>query len=282
MFRYDIVWEKSRATGFLNSKRQPMRAHETLLVFYKSAGARYNVIKTAGEPYVHGNRAIIQGIYGNVGESSGTYIGRFPRSVKLVQNSGRTRHPTEKPVELLDWLVKSYSNPNDWVLDFTHGVGTTGASCLMNKRNYIGCEMNKEYFDVSVERLDKLCVHLPMEAWGYQLSLDCGGINNKKMKDENEIRQFVADILRRIDMEAWGDIHIMKLAADCPKHLSGFSCIQLLHTSSMTIHYCDRIGQLYFDLFSCKQFDSGVIIEEIKKYYEPKSLRMNFFTRGSV
>jgi site-specific DNA-methyltransferase (adenine-specific) len=102
MFRYDIVWEKSRATGFLNSKRQPMRAHETLLVFYKSSGARYNVIKTEGEAYVHGNRPIIQGIYGNVGECSGTYIGRFPRSVKLVQNSGRTRHPF--------YLMKNQSN----------------------------------------------------------------------------------------------------------------------------------------------------------------------------
>jgi site-specific DNA-methyltransferase (adenine-specific) len=151
-FRYDLVWEKSVAVGFLNARKMPLRSHEMMYVFYEKLPT-YNPQKTEGKPYKRNN--IITGeAYGltnhnNIINNKGD---RFPTSV-IKTSSKRNKHPTAKPVELCEWLIKSYSNENDTVLDFTMGSGTTGVACKNLNRKFIGIEMDEAYFKICEQRL---------------------------------------------------------------------------------------------------------------------------------
>lgn len=157
-FRHEWIWEKTRATGFLNSHRVPLRAHENILVFYKHLPT-YNPQFTAGKPY----RSVKQGkMTSNYHQTKGTKVvtqsdgQRYPRDVIRIENSNnKSFHPTQKPTRLLDYLIKTYTNPNDLVLDNCMGSGSTGVSCVETGRNYVGMELDQHYFEVAKGRIKR-------------------------------------------------------------------------------------------------------------------------------
>jgi DNA modification methylase len=157
MFRYTLTWEKTKAGGFLNAKRMPLQAHEDVLVFYKKLPT-YNPQFEAGKPYV--KKAVTNGDgknYGKfdrVGSVSINDGKRYPRSVLKVSNDNHgSLHPTQKPVALMEYLIKTYTNANETVLDFTMGSGTTGVACKNLNRNFIGIEISTEYLDIAQKRI---------------------------------------------------------------------------------------------------------------------------------
>jgi site-specific DNA-methyltransferase (adenine-specific) len=151
-FRYDLVWCKSMAVGFLSANKKPMSAHEMIYVFSKQ-GATYNRIDIkGGEPYIT-KRSGISAQYG--AERTNT-INTGTRCVKswieICNPNHKSNHPTAKPLELYKWLISRYSNEGDMVLDPTAGSFNSGEVCRELNRRYIGIEMNKEFYDKGVER----------------------------------------------------------------------------------------------------------------------------------
>ena len=161
MFKYDIIWEKSKATGFLNSKKRPLVAHENIHVFYKKQPT-YNPQMTTGLPYNKGIRKpqTDDDVYGKFKQTEGKSDGkRFPRSVqyfKTAESEGKTSHKTQKPVALLEYLIKTYTNENEVILDNTMGSGSTGVACMNTNRNFIGIELNEKYFNIAKERIENV------------------------------------------------------------------------------------------------------------------------------
>lgn len=168
LFRYEIIWEKTQAMGFLNAKKMPMRSHENIIVFYKSLPT-FNPQKTTvlGEKKRSKMRGKVYEGYSNEKLTMYEYDGtRYPTSVITISNwngalFGKTnncvKHPTSKPVELFEYLIKSYTNEGMTVLDNCIGSGTTAIACININRNYIGFELNKEYFELAEKRIaDKL------------------------------------------------------------------------------------------------------------------------------
>lgn len=157
LFKYTLVWEKSKATGYLNAKKQPMRAHEDIVVFYDKQ-CTYNPQMTEGKPYNKGCAVRDTMAYGKqekavlVKNDSGL---RYPRSVQYfvtAENEGKL-HPTQKPVALLEWLIKTYSNENDTILDPCMGSATTAIACINTNRKFIGFELDEEYFKIAKNRI---------------------------------------------------------------------------------------------------------------------------------
>ncbi|MEQ1645253.1 MAG: site-specific DNA-methyltransferase, partial [Pyrinomonadaceae bacterium] len=138
-FRYELIWEKSRAVGFLDANRRPLRAHEQILLFTQSfKGSTYNPQKVVGKPHKNGGegkRAVHYG--GTRGRTAEVITNLYhPRSVLKYGNQikGKSLHPTAKPLELVEWLVRSYSNAGDTVLDPFFGSGTTLAASMIAGR----------------------------------------------------------------------------------------------------------------------------------------------------
>ena len=159
MFRYCWVWEKSKASGYLNSKKMPLKAHEDIVVFYKKL-CTYNPQKTKGVPYNKGTAVRDTESYGkqtkavHVKNEDGT---RYPRSViyfTTAESEGKL-HPTQKPVALMEYFIKTYSNENDLVLDPCMGSGTTGIACVNTNRKFIGIEKDEKYFNIAKDRIEK-------------------------------------------------------------------------------------------------------------------------------
>ena len=158
-FKYSLVWEKSKATGYLNAKKQPMRAHEDILVFYNKQ-CKYNPQMTEGEPYNKGCAVRDTMAYGKqtkavlVKNDTGL---RYPRSVqyfKTAECEGKL-HPTQKPIALMEWLIKTYTDEGDLVLDPCMGSGTTAIACLNTGRRFIGFEMDEIYYKSAEDRIKK-------------------------------------------------------------------------------------------------------------------------------
>jgi site-specific DNA-methyltransferase (adenine-specific) len=156
-FRYDIVWEKTVSSGQLNVKRCPLRAHELILVFYKKPPT-YNEQKTEGEPYKITRKITKNANYGLQSENTKVNDGfRHAKSVIKISNPRiKGGHPTQKPVELMEHLIKTYTNKNDVVFDCCMGSGTTGVAAKKLKRHFIGAELNNEYFTVATKRLSEV------------------------------------------------------------------------------------------------------------------------------
>ena len=158
--KYEWIWEKTTATGHLNAKKMPMKAHENILVFYKSLPT-YNPQKTVGhKPANSYTKHQDDGSnYGEtkVGISGGGQTDRYPRSVQVFKTDKQkvSLHPTQKPVVLLEYLIKTYSNEGDTVLDFTAGSFSTGVASLNTNRKFIGIEMDEGYFDIAKDRIAK-------------------------------------------------------------------------------------------------------------------------------
>lgn len=155
IFKYDWCWRKPKGTGHLNAKKQPMRDKEDVLVFYKKQCA-YNPQMTTGSPFGNKWRNASQpGIYGAHGVHQNINYGtRYPKQVLEfgVVERGNL-HPTQKPVALMEYMIKTYTNEGDTVLDFTMGSGTTGVACKNLNRNFIGIELDESYFKIAQDRI---------------------------------------------------------------------------------------------------------------------------------
>ena len=150
--RYSWVWKKSAATGHLNAKRMPMADAEDVLVFYQKQPA-YNpqgLVPLNKEVRRGGNG----GCYGDSGKSNFQEWTNYPRRVQEFPSESRTKHPTQKPVALMEYLIKTYTNEGETVLDFTMGSGTTGVACVNLNRNFIGIELDDNYFKIAKERIE--------------------------------------------------------------------------------------------------------------------------------
>lgn len=156
MFRYDWIWEKEQGANFMNVKYQPFKVHEIISVFSKKSHLYYPQM-TEGKPYISGSGTSGE-ITGNVPKiqtkNNGT---RYPRSIQRF-NTDKAKgslHPTQKPVALLEYLIKTYTNEGDTVLDNCMGSGSTGVACINTNRNFIGIELDEKYFNIAKERLEK-------------------------------------------------------------------------------------------------------------------------------
>jgi len=161
MWRYNLIWKKgNRSTGFLNAKRMPLRNHEDIVVFYKKLPT-YNPQKTVGAK--NHSRGYMKNeqknqCYGkfDASLSENDFSGmKYPTSIIDVEKEHcKTFHPTQKPVELISYLIKTYTNEGDLVLDNCMGSGTTAIACIKENRNFIGFETNEEYFDKANKRIN--------------------------------------------------------------------------------------------------------------------------------
>lgn len=160
LYKYKWVWEKSKPTNFLNAKKQPLRKHEDVCVFYKKQPV-YHPQMTKGEPYDKGVRKDQRtGSYGKFHpahiKSSGD---RYPVDVvyfKTAESEGDVIHSTQKPITMLEYFIKTYTNENDVVLDNCMGSGSTGVACINTNRRFIGYELDENYFNIAKERLEKV------------------------------------------------------------------------------------------------------------------------------
>ncbi len=165
MCRYDLMWKKNQASAFLNANRMPLRIHETALVFYRSLPT-YIPQKTVGMTYSRKDSGQTK--------TSNYQQNAVPAGVRLQSNRHPTSvlefaveprcsvvHPTQKPVALLEWLVRTYTNPGDTVLDPTAGSGTTGVACLNTGRSFIGMEKDATYYATAQRRLAEAQPPLP-------------------------------------------------------------------------------------------------------------------------
>lgn len=166
--KYEWIWEKTQATGFFNAKKMPMKAHENILVFYKNPPT-YNPQKTIGHKPMnyYTKKAAVQNktqVYGDVkvDVSGGGDTDRYPRSVQTFSSDKQktkldgTIHPTQKPVALVEYFIKTYTNEGDLVLDNVAGSGTVAVACEKAKRQYIVMENEKEYYDIILKRVDQI------------------------------------------------------------------------------------------------------------------------------
>ena len=155
IYRYDIVWVKSRAAGFLQANLMPLRSHEQIMVFYKRLPT-YNPQFSEGKPYERKDRGIRPNY--SPRKSLDTYNNgrRYPKDVVEFQHDKTSYHPTQKPVALIEYLIKTYSNEGDTILDNCMGSGTTAIACMNTKRNFIGFEKEKKYFDIAMQRITQM------------------------------------------------------------------------------------------------------------------------------
>lgn len=165
LFRYDLVWDKVLTSGFLNANKMPLRSHEQIAVFYKK-------LPTYNPQFKTGNPLHSKGIsYKNKNNKNQNY-GRFENNdddlragstekfpTSIIQFSkphpSVTKHPTQKPVSLLEYLIRTYTNEGDVVLDNCMGSGSTCVAAVNTNRHYIGFELNPDYFQIACNRLDE-------------------------------------------------------------------------------------------------------------------------------
>jgi DNA modification methylase len=161
-YKYNLVWKKSKCGSPLLAKFRPMMKHEDVIVFTKGGGKHktYNPQKTEGTPYKRTGVVTKTNNHGygvsvvssdNKGERHPTSVLDFPMKWRRQDQV----HPTQKPVELMEWLIKSYSNGGDVVVDPTMGSGTTGVACKNTNRAFIGIELDEDYFKIARERIEK-------------------------------------------------------------------------------------------------------------------------------
>lgn len=159
MLKYEWVWEKSHATGHLNANKAPMKAHEKLLVFYNKQ-PKYHPQKTAGHiRKTATKRGDKTPVYGTQTFDALSYDSteRYPRSVlEFPSDKQKSKlHPTQKPVDLCRYMIRTYTDPGDIVLDNTMGSGTTGVAAVLEGRNFIGIEKDDQFFSIAQNRLSE-------------------------------------------------------------------------------------------------------------------------------
>lgn len=154
LFRYEWIWQKDQGTGFLNANRMPLKLHENILVFYKKLPT-YNPQKTQGKPYKkkQNKKSSNYGYFVDCGTDNTDGL-RYP--VDIIKFNKQTGyHPTQKPVALNEYLIKTYTNEGETVLDNCMGSGSAGVACVNTNRNFIGFELNEGYFDIANKRIEE-------------------------------------------------------------------------------------------------------------------------------
>ena len=158
-YRYDLIWNKIRAAGFLNANRMPLKQHENISLFYKKLPT-YNPQKYIDKPYdktKYNGKDMKENVLGSyVSKSEKNNGERFPKSILTFSQNWKRQdqiHPTQKPVELMEYLIKTYTNENETVLDFTMGSGSTGVAAKNLNRNFIGIEKDEKYFEIAQNRI---------------------------------------------------------------------------------------------------------------------------------
>lgn len=154
MFKYDWVWNKLRTSGSLNARRMPLKCHELVSVFYKKL-PNYSPQMTKGKTIAKsgGGAKDIYGKSNVVRYKSDMYYPKTIQEFKACHNMTGKIHPTQKPVALLEYLIKTYTLEGETVLDFTMGSGSTGVACLSINRSFIGIEKDDKYFNIAKERI---------------------------------------------------------------------------------------------------------------------------------
>ena len=170
LFKYQLVWIKTKKTGFTNAKNRPLSQHEDILVFSKANVANRSKVMMKYNP--QGLQPLGKVIKGDKNKSDGDFNGQkyyrpsqsknyireftnYPTTVLLIASEGKIIHPTQKPIALFEYLIKTYTNEGDLVLDNCAGSGTTGIACLNTNRNYILIEKEQKYFDIINTRIEK-------------------------------------------------------------------------------------------------------------------------------
>ena len=154
-FKYDWYWNKKQGTGFLNSKKYPLKNIETISVFCKKPH-KYNPQMRTGKPYTIKKGGGTQ-VYHKDSEPVIITVNkgyRYPLTLIEFNRDKNKLHPTQKPIALLEYLIKTYTNENDTVLDFTMGSGSTGVACKNLNRKFIGIEKDEKYFDIAKQRIE--------------------------------------------------------------------------------------------------------------------------------
>ena len=161
-YKYDWVWEKQKASNFMSMKYQPAKYHELISVFYA-----HNYFPIMWYTNNKDTRKIINNPLTNKKCHLGEIIRirkedtglRYPKSIiKINKSINKNVHPTQKPIALMEYLTKTYTNENETVLDFTMGSGTTGVACKLLNRNFIGIELDENYFKIAKERIENTVV----------------------------------------------------------------------------------------------------------------------------
>ena len=157
MLRYEWIWKKHQGTNPMMANKAPMKCHENILVFYTKQPT-YNPQMWRSTPYTgfKGNKPIGE-VYGKATKSAhrdNPDGSRYPLTIQEFKGSKEGHHPTQKPVALMEYLIKTYTNEGEIVLDNTMGSGTTGVACVNTGRNFIGIEMNDKYFSIAEERIN--------------------------------------------------------------------------------------------------------------------------------
>lgn len=154
-YRYDWIWEKTKSAGFLNAKKMPLRAHENVYVFYKRLPTYHPQKRYGFKPYSRtGDKSSSNYRSLPPSHSESKHGERFPIDViKFSNPNNKTVHPTQKPVDLLRYLIKTYTNEGMTVLDNTMGSGSTGVACVNTGRNFIGMELSDKYFEIAERRI---------------------------------------------------------------------------------------------------------------------------------
>jgi site-specific DNA-methyltransferase (adenine-specific) len=165
LFKYDWIWKKSRTVGFLNAKNAPLKDYEVISVFSK--GTTANGSKKNMKYYPQGlieinkpKKSVKQAndtIVGNRPSRNKDYIAKYtnyPKAIIQFNNERKQLHPTQKPVSLLEYLIKTYTNENDVVLDNCMGSGSTGVACINTNRKFVGIELDNNYFEIAKNRIE--------------------------------------------------------------------------------------------------------------------------------
>ena len=162
LFKYEWIWKKSRPANFMNAKFQAMKIHENIAIF-SNGKPTYNPQMRVGVKWSragkkqHTTDTLGQSTLFNNGSDKSEM--KYPKSIITFSNADKTKneHPTQKPLELMEWLIKTYTNEGDMVLDNTMGSGTCGLAAIKNNRRFIGIEKEKQYYDVAVRRALEYC-----------------------------------------------------------------------------------------------------------------------------
>lgn len=165
LWRYNLIWAKNNPSGFLNANRMPLREHEDILVFYRKQPTFHPQMKPcAPDEVVHSrgnlNKQIVNNCYGKrVEMESKVRCEKCPTSIlHYPKPHHKGQHPTQKPVDLLRWLIRSYSNEGDVVLDSTMGSGTTGVAAVIENRGFIGIEKDEHWYSVACGRINQAVI----------------------------------------------------------------------------------------------------------------------------
>jgi len=153
-YKYDWIWDKPKGSGFLNAKKRPLRHYETISIFsygtpiYYPQGLIKGVFNNS-RPALENK----QTLYGKTKQPKESKFTNYPKDIIKYSKPHKPLHPTQKPVALMEYLIKTYTNENETILDFTMGSGSTGVAAVNTKRNFIGIELDDKYFEIAKQRI---------------------------------------------------------------------------------------------------------------------------------